>query len=63
MSKNSDCLVAHDAAIELFNAVLAAANNNRGPSCEHLSADGTDTNTHHSKKIFLPRHYQCEITQ
>ena len=40
-TKNRDRLIAHDAVIELFNQVLAIANQNDWLSGEHFSVDGT----------------------
>ena len=40
-TKNRERLIAHDAVIELFNQVLAIANQNDWLSGEHFSVDGT----------------------
>ena len=40
-TKNRERLIAHDAVIELFNEVLAIANQNDWLSGEHFSVDGT----------------------
>ncbi len=40
-SKNRERPIAHDAVIELFNAVLAIAEKNQWLSSEHFSVDGT----------------------
>ena len=40
-TKNRERLVSHDAVIELFNAVLAIADQNQWLSGEHFSMDGT----------------------
>jgi transposase len=40
-SKNRERLIKHDAVIELFNQVLAIANQNDWLSGEHFSVDGT----------------------
>ena len=40
-SKNRELLIAHDAVIELFNLVLAEAEQRNLLSGEHLSVDGT----------------------
>jgi len=52
-TKNRERLIAHDAVIELFNAVLAIAEKNDWLSGEHFSVDGTLIQAWAGHKSFL----------
>jgi transposase len=54
-SKNRDRLIEHDAVIELFNQVLAIAQENNWLSGEHFSVDGTLIQAWAGHKSFKPR--------
>lgn len=57
-TKNRERLIRHDAVIELFNAVLAIAEQNQWLSGEHFSVDGTLIQAWAGHKSFRPKNAQ-----